>query len=48
MIKMGTHLLHLSQKKPVLQQQGFSANVSKKDLEKVQHRMKDPWVANCE
>ena len=48
MIKMGNHLLHLSKKKPVLQQQGFIAKVSKKDLEKVQHLMKDPWAANCE
>lgn len=32
----------------VLQQQGFTAKVSKKDLEKVQHLMKDPWQANYE
>ena len=48
MIMMGNHLLHLSQKKPVLQQQGFTAKVSKKDLEKVQHLMKDPWKVNYE
>jgi len=48
MIKMGNHLLHLSRPKTVLQQQGFTAKVSKKDLEKVQHLMKDPWEANCE
>jgi hypothetical protein len=41
MIKMGNHLLHLSHPKPVLQQQGFTAKVSKKDLEKVQHLMQD-------
>jgi hypothetical protein len=48
MIRMGNHLLHLSHPKIVLQQQGFTAKVSKKDLEKVQHLMKDPWQANCE
>ena len=48
MIKMGTHLLHLSQPKLVLQQQGFIAKVSKKDLEKVQNLMKDPWEGNYE
>jgi hypothetical protein len=48
MIKMGTHLLHLSHPKPVLQQQGFIAKVSKKDLEKVQNLMKDPWEGNYE
>jgi len=48
MIKMGNHLLHLSRPKTVLQQQGFTAKVSKKDLEKVQNLMKDPWEANCE
>jgi hypothetical protein len=42
MIKMGNHLLHLSRPKTALQQQGFIAKVSKKDLEKVQHLMKDP------
>jgi hypothetical protein len=39
MIRMGTHLLLLSHKKLALQQQGFTAKVSKKDLEKVQHLM---------
>jgi hypothetical protein len=48
MIRMGNHLLHLSHPKPALQQQGFTAKVSKKDLEKVQHLMKDPWQANYE
>jgi hypothetical protein len=41
MIKMGNHLLHLSRPKIVLQQQGFTAKVSKKDLEKVHRLMKD-------
>jgi hypothetical protein len=40
--------LHLSHPKPALQQQGFTAKVSKKDLEKVQHLMPDPWKVNCE
>ena len=48
LIKMGNHLLHLSHKKPVLQQQGFTAKVSKKDLEKVQNLMLDPWKINCD
>jgi hypothetical protein len=39
MIRMGNHLLHLSRRKPVLQQQGFTAKVSKKDLDKVQNLM---------
>jgi hypothetical protein len=41
MIRMGNHLSHLSRPKTVLQQQGFIAKVSKKDLEKVQHLMQD-------
>ena len=41
MIKMGNHLLHLSRPKTVLQQQGFTAKVSKKDLEKVHRLMPD-------
>jgi len=41
MIRMGNHLLHLSHPKVVLQQQGFTAKVSKVDLEKVQHLMPD-------
>jgi len=48
MIRMGNHLLRLSRPKTVLQQQGFTAKVSKKDLEKVQNLMKDPWEGNCE
>ena len=46
MIKMGNHLLHLSRPKTVLQQQGFTAKVSKKDLEKLRRPMEDPWRAN--
>jgi len=46
MIRTGTHLLLHSHKRLVLQQQGFTAKVSKKDLEKVQNLMKDPWQAN--
>jgi hypothetical protein len=48
MIRMGNHLLHLSRPKTALQQQGFTAKVSKKDLEKVQYLMKDPWLGNCD
>jgi hypothetical protein len=48
MIRMGNHLLRLSHPNPALQQQGFTAKVSKKDLEKVQHLMKDPWEGNYE
>ena len=47
MIRTGNHLLHLSHTKPALQQQGFTAKVSKKDLEKVHRLMKDPWEVNC-
>jgi hypothetical protein len=39
MIRMGNHLLLHSHKRLVLQQQGFTAKVSKKDLEKVQNLM---------
>jgi hypothetical protein len=46
MIRMGTHLLHLSRPKIVLQQQGFTAKVSKKDLEKLRRPMEDPWEVN--
>jgi hypothetical protein len=45
---MGNHLLHLSHPKPALQQQGFTAKVCKKDLEKVRRLMEDPWRANYE
>jgi hypothetical protein len=48
MIRMGNHLLHLSHPKPALQQQGFTAKVSKKDLEKLRRPMEDPWRANYE
>lgn len=41
MIRMGNHLLHLSHPKLALQQQGFTAKVSKKDFEKVQHLIQD-------
>jgi len=45
---MGTQLLHLSRPKLVLQQQGFTAKVFKKDLEKLRRPMEDPWGANYE
>ena len=48
MIRMGNHLLRLSRPKTVLQQQGFTAKVSKKDLEKLRRPMEDPWRANYE
>ena len=48
MIKMGTHLLHLSRPKLAFQQPDFILGGNKKDSGKVQNLMKDPWQANCE
>ena len=46
MIKMGTHLLHLSRPNLAFQQPDFILRGNKKDLDKVQNLMKDPWKVN--